>query len=64
MVRAKDRKGRYTSGDKTTKYIFGPQRIPQINYVDQYTGSSSRRGREVASQSEPKTSQTKEQQRK
>ena len=45
MVGARDRKGRYTSFDKTPKEIFGPQRIHQINYVDQYTGISSRRGR-------------------
>ena len=64
MVRVRDWKCRHTFVDKTPKYIFGPQRIPQINFDDQYTGSSSRRRREVASQPEPETSQIVEQQRK
>ena len=61
MVRARDRKGRYTYVDKTSKDIFGPQIIPQINSIDRYIGSSSRRGREVASQPERETSQIVEQ---
>ena len=60
MVRARDRKGRYTYVDKTPKDIFGPQIIPQINSIDRHTGSSSRRGRESTSQPQPKTSQTME----
>ena len=63
MVRARDRKCRYTFVDKIPKDIFGPQRIPQIKFVDRYLGSSSRRGREAASQPEHETSQTMEQQR-
>jgi hypothetical protein len=61
MVRVRDRKCRYTFVDKTPKDIIGRQKIPQINFVDQYIGSSSRRGREVASQPERETSQIVEQ---
>ena len=64
MVRARDRKGRYIFVDKTPKYIIGPWRVPQINYVDRYTWKSSRRGREATSQPKLETSQTMEQQRK
>ena len=42
MVRARDVKGRYISIKKTPKDIFGSRKIPHINFVNRYIGSSSR----------------------
>ena len=42
MVRARDVKGRYISINKNPEDIFCLRKIPHINYVDHYIGSSSR----------------------
>ena len=41
MVRIRDAKGRYVK-KQIPKDLFGPRKVPHINSVDSYSGSSSR----------------------
>ena len=56
MVRTRDTKGRYVSVKKIPKDLFGPKKVPYINSVDCYSGSSSRASK-ISTCWQPKTHQ-------
>ena len=41
MVRVRDAKGRYVK-KQIPKDLFGPRKVPRINFFDHYSGSSPR----------------------
>ena len=56
MVRSRDVRGRYVSVKKIPKDLFGPRKVPHINSIDRYTGSSSRVAK-ISTCWQPKTPQ-------
>ena len=56
MFRARDVRGRYVLVKKVPKDIFGPRKVLHINFVDRYTGSSSRVAK-ISTCWQPKTPQ-------
>ena len=56
MVRTRDARGRYVSVKKIPKDLFGPRKVPHINFADHYSGSSSRIAK-ISTYWQPKTPQ-------